>query len=175
MMPINSLCALYPSCLQNVSFFMFLLFYVFTFPHQNLNYIFVFFCLQAVVSWCCWGYVCIMRWRIWEWDELIAVRHGHQRLEEIRERGQVMESKQTQGKRLKSKAQSEGIVKEHKGKRLRPQQKFLPSKCLKMHILIREITFFFQIPNFLVAQLYTFDLILGFKNTEWQGKLYKNH
>lgn len=28
MMPINSLCALYPSCLQNVSFFMFLLFYV---------------------------------------------------------------------------------------------------------------------------------------------------
>lgn len=173
MMPINSLCALYPSCLQNVSFFMFLLFYVFTFPHQNLNYIFVLFCLQ--VSWCCWGYVCIMRWRIWEWDELIAVRHGHQRLEEIRERGQVMESKQTQGKRLKSKAQSEGIVKEHKGKRLRPQQKFLPSKCLKMHILIREITFFFQIPNFLVAQLYTFDLILGFKNTEWQGKLYKNH
>lgn len=143
-MPINSLCALYPSCLQNVSFFMFLLFYVFTFPHQNLNYIFVLFCLHAVVSWCCWGYVCIMRWRIWEWDELIAVRHGHQRLEEIRERGQVMESKQTRGKRLKSKAQSEGIVKEHKGKRLRPQQKFLPSKCLKMHILIREITFFFR-------------------------------
>lgn len=158
-MPINSLCALYPSCLQNVSFFMFLLFYVFTFPHQNLNYIFVLFCLQAVVSWCCWGYVCIMRWRIWEWDELIAVRHGHQRLEEIRGRGQVMESKQTQEKRLKSKAQSEGIVKEHKGKRLRPQQKFLPSKCLKMHILIREITFFFsdsKLPSSSVVYLWPY-------------------
>lgn len=121
-------------------FFMFLLFYVFTFPHQNLNYIFVLFCLQAVFSWCCWGYVCIMRWRIWEWEELIAVRHGHQRLEEIRDRGQVMESKQTQGKRLKSKAQSKST----KGKDSDHSSNSCPPSVLKCTYWSEKSLFFFR-------------------------------
>lgn len=64
-----------------------------------------------------------------------------------------------------------------KGKDSDHSRNFCPPSVLKCTYWSEKSLFFSDSkpPNFLVVQLYTFDLILGFKNTEWQGKLYKNH